>query len=400
MSPDLSTARNRIHSIDILRGAVMLIMAIDHVRDFFHAPAMIANPLDFSVTTTPIFLTRWITHFCAPTFVFLSGLSAFISGQRKTKAELSSFLIKRGLWLVLVELTVITFGITFDPLYRLLVLQVIWAIGWSMVILGLLVRTSYKLVLLVGLVIFLGHNLLDYATLPTKGAGFHWLTVLLTSPVSFQSLGGGHSVMIVYPILPWAGIMLLGYSFGYFYRNGFPVEQRRKIVYGAGFGLLALFVVLRLINHYGDPFPWTQQKTTIFSVLSFVNITKYPVSLQYGCLTIGTALVFLGLLEQVKNRLTDFLTIYGKVPFFYYVLHFFLIHLICAIFFYASGHTNSEINTPPSPFMFRPFSSPNYGWGLPVVYLVWLGVILLLYYPVRWFNRYKDTHRQWWLSYL
>ncbi len=397
MSPELTVNRTRIGSIDILRGAVMLIMALDHVRDFFHWPAFITNPVDLNTTTPAIFFTRWITHFCAPTFVFLSGVSAFISGQRKTRAELSSFLIKRGLWLVVVELVFMTLAITFNPRYNVFILQVIWAIGWSMVILGLLVRTSYKLILVVGAIIFFGHNLLDYASLPRSGSGLIAWQVIFTSPGAFYPLGGGYFTLMAYPILPWTAFMLLGYAFGKLFSPAFTQERRERLILTIGASLLGLFILLRLLNGYGDPAPWSTQKNGLFSVLSFLNVTKYPVSLQYGCLTLGIGLLFLSVLEKFKNRFTDFLTVYGRVPFFYYVLHFYLIHVVCVIFFFASGHGVNEIVDPTSPFLFRP---TVYGWSLWVVYPVWLSIILLLYYPCRWFGRYKQTHKQWWLSYL
>lgn len=375
----------------------MLIMAIDHVRDFFHRPAMVSNPLDLLTTTPAIFFTRWITHFCAPIFVFLSGVSAFISGQRKTKAALSRFLITRGLWLVFVEVAIITLAITFNPRYNFFVFQVIWAIGWSMVILGLLVRTSYKIIAIAGLLLVFGHNLLDYANLPSTGPAADTWRMLFTSSGYFLPLGGGRGALVIYTILPWTGIMLLGYAFGAIYRNGFDVQKRRRILLYAGAGAILLFIVLRTINQYGDPSPWTEQRKAFFSFLSFINVTKYPVSLQYTCMTVGVAILFLALTENINNRFTAFLSIYGRVPFFYYVLHFFLIHLICVLFFFAAGYNMSQATDPNSPFLFRPV---QFGYPLWVVYAVWLSAVLSLYYPCRWFNRYKQGHREWWVSYL
>ncbi len=390
VQPD-QPARLRIASIDIVRGAVMLIMALDHVRDFFHNGG---DPTDLSGTTPALFFTRWITHFCAPVFVFLSGLSAFISGQRKTRKQLGLFLVKRGLWLVVVEIVVITFGITFNPYYNFILLQVIWAIGWSMVILGLLLQASYMLVLITGALLFFGHNILDHVSLPATGTAAVAWKLLITSPVFFIPLAKEHLVIVAYAILPWTAIMLLGYAFGHFYTSRFETRQRRRILLLIGGGFTLLFLLLRAGNIYGDPAPWSEQQTPVFSLLSFLNVTKYPASLQYSCMTLGPAIMLLALLESTKGRLASVISIYGRVPFFYYVLHFYLIHLLCMAAFFASGYTKDEIGGPGTFAWFRPD-----GFDLPVVYLVWLVVILLLYYPCRWFARYKQVHRQWWLSY-
>lgn len=392
---NLTTARPaRIQSIDILRGAIMIIMALDHVRDFFHESAMTADPLNLSTTTPQLFFTRWVTHFCAPIFVFLSGVSAYISGMRKTKEELSLFLIKRGFWLIVVELVVISLAITFNPLYNILIFQVIWAIGWSMVILGLLLRTSYKLILFVGVLLVAGHNLLDYFTEAGNSVA---MRVLLTSPGGFIPYAPDRGILVAYAILPWTGIMLLGYCFGVLYKPETDIKYRHKKLLQWGLAVLALFVVLRLINHYGDPAPWSVQDYPFYSLLSFVNVTKYPVSLQYTCLTIGTAILLLRVLERSGGIISRFLMVYGKVPFFYYVLHFFLVHILCVVFFFASGRTTAEIVDMNSPFLFRPV---NFGFSLWVVYAVWMSVVLLLYFPCRWFGRIKQQRRDWWLSYL
>lgn len=392
---NLSTARPaRIHSIDILRGAIMIIMALDHVRDFFHESALTDDPLNLSTTTPQLFFTRWITHFCAPIFVFLSGVSAYISGIRKTREELSRFLIKRGFWLIVVELVVITLAITFNPLYNIFIFQVIWAIGWSMVILGLLLRTSYTVILWVGLLLVAGHNLFDYFS----GAGTSApMRILFTSPGAFIPYAPGRGILVAYAVLPWTGIMLLGYCFGVLYKPDTDTTYRHNKLLQWGSGVLALFIVLRLINHYGDPAPWSAQERPLYSLLSFVNVTKYPVSLQYTCLTIGTAILLLRVLERTGGATSRFLMVYGKVPFFYYVLHFFLIHILCVVFFFASGRTTAEIVDMNSPFLFRPV---NFGFSLGVVYAVWISVVLSLYFPCRWFGRIKQQRKDWWLSYL
>ncbi len=372
----------------------MLIMALDHVRDFFHESAMQADPLNLETTTTPLFFTRWITHYCAPIFLFLSGVSAYISGQRKTKAELSRFLISRGIWLVLVELLVISLAITYDPFYRIFILQVIWAIGWSMILLGLLVRASYSAVLILGIVIVLGHNITDFFPQLRESK---LMELLLTTSGAFWEYAPGRFIMPAYAILPWTGIMFLGYALGRWYSSTVAESARRKWLLYAGASSLLLFVLLRVAGVYGDPSSWTQQSSAWLSFLSFINVTKYPVSLQYSLMTLGVALLSLAILERARGRFANFLVVYGRVPFFYYVLHFFLIHAITVAFFFAEGRGSSEILDPNSPFLFRPV---NFGYSLMVVYMVWLGVILLLYKPCKWFMELKQRRKEWWLSYV
>ncbi len=397
MHETLAKAKPRIQSIDILRGAVMLIMALDHIRDFFHIHGVDQNPVDMTTTTPALFFTRWITHFCAPVFLFLSGTSAFIAGQKKTKKELSLFLIKRGLWLVFVEIAIITFGITFNPLYNLIVWQVIWAIGWSMIILGFLVRTSMTIVVVTGCIIFFGHNILDYINLPQQGTANILWKIFLTTPQTLFPIGKNRIIFDIYAILPWTGAMLLGYAFGILYRSSVDAATRKRAILFAGIFLTALFIVLRFINKYGDPAPWLQQKDGVYTFLSFLNTTKYPCSLQYLSMTIGPALILVAFIEHSQNRLGKILATYGRVPFFYYVIHFYFIHIICVIFFFASGYGTKEIIDTNSPFLFRPL---HFGFDLWVVYAVWLFVITVLYWPCKWFNQYKRTHHQWWLSYV
>lgn len=346
VNKSLRPPKLRIQSIDILRGTVMLIMALDHIRDFFHIHGADQNPVDMATTTPALFFTRWITHFCAPVFVFLSGTSAFIAGQKRTKKELSLFLIKRGLWLVFVEMAIITLGITFNPLYNLIVWQVIWAIGWSMVILGLLVRTSMTVIVITGCVIFFGHNILDYINLPQQGTGnVLWRIFFTASPTLFP-INKDRFIFDIYAILPWTGAMLLGYGFGTLYRSSVDAATRKRTILSAGIFLTALFILLRLINKYGDPAPWSQQKDSVYTFLSFLNTTKYPCSLQYLSMTIGPALILLAFIEQTQNRLGKILAVYGRVPFFYYVIHFYLIHTICVIIFLLRDMAPKILLTP------------------------------------------------------
>ncbi|CAN5673520.1 DUF1624 domain-containing protein [soil metagenome] len=397
MASQNNQTKHRILSIDILRGAVMLIMALDHVRDFFHIHAFDDDPTNFATTTTFLFFTRWITHFCAPVFLFLSGASAFIAGQNKTKQEHSLFLIKRGIWLVIVELVVITLGWTFNPLYNVFILQVIWAIGLSMIILGLLVRTSDTIIFITGLALLLGHNLFDFTTPSQEGVGGILYTIFFKGAFAFLPIAENRGFLDVYAILPWTSVMLLGYSMGKFFIASVTAAERKKVLIRTGVIIMAAFIILRFFNIYGDPKPWLQQKDGLFTFLSFINTTKYPASLLYLCMTIGPALLVLALIENVQNKFTNILTTYGRVPFLYYVLHFYLIHTIGVIVFFATGHGSNEIVDPQLPFLFRPM---HYGYDLWVVYAVWIFIIVVLYWPCKWFNKYRATHHQWWLSYV
>jgi uncharacterized membrane protein len=389
----------RLNSIDLVRGLVMVIMALDHTRDFFHKEAFTDDPMNLATTTPLLYFTRWITHFCAPTFVFLSGASAFLMGQRRTKKQLSKFLITRGLWLVFVELFIITMGWTFNPHYNTFILQVIWAIGISMIILGLLVRLPFSAILVFGILVFFGHNLLDYPEAARNGQVGFWWDLIHHAKFSFYSINSNHQAAIIYAFLPWTGIMALGYCFGKLFTKEISPEWRKKRLMGIGFGLIALFIVLRLINQYGDPIPWKHQpRGTIYTFFSFMNVNKYPPSLMFASATLGPAILLLALIEKAQSRIGNFFIVYGRVPFFYYVLHFYFIHLFCVIAFFASGHDATEIVTPGFFFYFRP---PTWGFDLWVVYVVWIAVVLLLYPLCKWFGGYKLRHKEkWWLRYL
>lgn len=405
--PELTaTNRFRIDSIDILRGLVMVIMALDHVRDFFHRVVvegggeLATGPTDLATTTPALFFTRWITHFCAPIFVFLAGSSAYLLGLKKTKRELSSFLIKRGVWLVIVEIVIITLGWTFNPFYNVIILQVIWAIGLSLIILGLLVFLPFRAIFITGFIIVFGHNILDY---PAINAGLKETLLgdlLYFSNFSVYNLDKDHFVFIVYSFVPWTGVMLLGYCFGKLYKADVNVIRRKRILWQMGASLLLLFILLRVINKYGDPIPWSvQPRGDIFTFLSFVNVNKYPPSLDFLCITIGVGMVLLSVLEGIKNKATSFFRIYGRVPMFYYILHFYLIHLLVVIAFFVQGYSTGQIVTPNNPFLFRP---SDFGFNLWGVYAVWIAVVLILYPFCKKYDRYKTNNirRKWWLSYV
>lgn len=390
----LSATKYRIESIDLLRGLIMLIMALDHTRDFFHLNT--PNPTDLATTTPVLFFTRWITHFCAAIFVFLSGVSANLAGGRRTKKQLSIFLIKRGFWLIAVEFVLITFAFSLDPLYHLFIFQVIWVIGVSMVIMGLLIWLPMPAIAVIGGLLFFGHDMLDFVKLPDTGsAGFLW-ELFFTARFNFIPADKNHSLILIYAILPWTGVMLAGYVMGQIYRPAFDQERRKRILLISGATLVILFIFLRAFNIYGDPAPWTTQKTIALSVISFFNVSKYPPSLMYLCMTIGPGLLLLSATEKVKSKLARLLIVYGNVPLFYYVLHFFVLRFFNVTLFFAQGFTAKDIVTPRQ-MMFHP---AGYGFNLFGVYVVWLLTIAILYFPCRWYSQYKKTHRQWWLSYV
>jgi uncharacterized membrane protein len=386
----------RIESIDLLRGFVMIVMALDHVRDFFHITSWTDDPLNMATTTPALFLTRWITHFCAPVFVFLAGTSGWFQHQRKSTKELSRFLITRGLWLVLVEVLIINFAFSFDPNYSFIGLQTIWSIGISMIILGLAIWLPFPIILALGLLIVLGHNSLDfYEARHVPPYGF--IYSLLHHQGGFP-LWGNHVLFIMYPFLPWAGLMMLGYCFGKLFTS-YSGAQRARVLTLLGTGIILFFIALRTINIYGNPEPWTVQKNQLFTFLSFIDTHKYPPSLLYMCMTIGPAILFVAWAGHIKNSFTRFVTVFGRVPFFYYVLHFFLIHIISSLFFLSRGHTVAEGMQGAAKGLPN-FVAPTEGYSLWVVYAVWIFVILSLYPLCKWFSEYKKTHSQWWLSYL
>jgi len=401
----LAISRNRIQSIDVLRGIVMVIMALDHVRDFFFkadvsggGASVALDPTNLATTTPLLFFTRWITHFCAPIFVFFAGTSVLLMGQKKTKTELSIFLIKRGFWLVFAELVIITLAWTYNPLYNLLILQVIWAIGISMILFGLIIQLPFWFIFSLGIVIVFGHNLLDYPAINRDLKGGWLADLLYFSNFSIYSLGKDHFFLIVYAFLPWLGVMMLGYCFGKLYANTFDAARRRKILLLMGTGLIVLFVIIRLMKGYGDPVPMSQQpRGRIFTLLSFFNVNKYPPSLAFLSMTLGAGMMMLAFLENIQNKVTGFFRVYGRVPMLYYILHLYLIHAVAVVVFFAQGFSTSDIITKGSPFLFKP---PGFGFGLAGVYAVWLFVFLVLYPVCKKYDRYKSAHRRWWHSYV
>jgi uncharacterized membrane protein len=395
--------KSRISSLDILRGLVMVIMALDHVRDFFYkaelsqAADAALDPTNMETTYPALFFTRWITHFCAPVFVLLAGTSIYLMGQRLSKNELSIFLLKRGLWLVMVEITIVTFSWTFNPLFNILILQVIWAIGASMMVMALCVRLPYKAIFGLGAMIVVGHNILDFPVFSDVKQNL-WMQFLFSAKFSFHVYAPNHFFMIVYSFAPWTGVMLLGYCLGKLFTDGVDAAYRRKMLLRMGLGITVAFVVMRFVNIYGDPVPWAPQpRGMTYTFLSFLNLNKYPPSLLFLCMAIGLALLALVWVEKMQNRFTLIMNVYGRVPMFYYVLHFYLIHLTLVVVFFVQGFGSKDIISPNNPFFFRP---NGVGFGLVGVYVVWISVVVLLFPLCKKFGAYKNSHKQWWLSYI
>jgi len=354
----------------------MILMALDHTRDFFGAPGV--NPTDPG--STALFLTRWITHFCAPVFFLLTGTSAYLSRQRWPGSGLPRYLLTRGAWLVVLELTVIrTLSYQFNADYQVTVLLVIWALGWSMIALGLLVQLPERFVLGIGLVVIAGHNMLDGIR------SSHPLWVILHGP-GFV-LQGEHTVFAAYPLIPWIGVTAVGYALGV--TLDWPAERRRRLLLQLGACAIALFVLLRTLNLYGNPAPWSSQATSVATFLAFLNTSKYPPSLQFLLMTLGPALLFLRAIDARPPGVLAPTIVYGRVPLFYYVVHFALIHLLAIVVSLASNGTAHGMFESPSLDKY-PFTPPP-GWGfpLPAVYLVWIGVVSMLYPACRWYARVK-----------
>jgi len=392
--------QKRIESIDVVRGIAMVIMALDHVRDFFHVTANVDDPLNLATTTPFLYFTRWITNFCAPAFIFLSGTSIYLQGLRKSRHKLSVFLLQRGLWLILVEVLIISFAWSFNPQYNYLFLQVIWAIGICMVIMGGLIYLPLKVNLALGLLLVFGHNLMDA---PEAAPGFHagfWWDLFHHGRFVPYTFVAGHSVLLVYPFVPWLGLMILGYCAGVYFSGKYSVAERRKILVIIGGCCMAAFVILRFMNSYGDPRGWHPQKDGLHSMYDFMNVNKYPPSLLFMLITIGPMLLLLAIVENYRNTFTETMRIFGRVAFFYYVLHIYLIHLLATFVFFGRGHTFEEAFAPGQSFPFR-FIVPGEGFGLAIVYLVWILVVIALYPLCRWYNAYKTAHPgKRWLSYL
>lgn len=377
-------ATARLASIDILRGLVIVLMVLDHVRDYFTEARF--DPLDLTQTNAAYFATRWITHFCAPIFIMLAGVSAYLVSKRCTRAELSRFLLTRGLWLVALEFTVVHaswfFNLRYDDGFFM---QVIWAIGMSMVVLAALVHLPVRAIGAIALAMIVGHNLLD-GIAPERFGALAPLWNVLHVP---GNIGIG---LLFYPLIPWVGVMAAGFVLGAAYDLG--QERRRYIFRTAGILALGAFFVLRYFNIYGDPQPWTPQATFGLGVMSFLDVEKYPPSLLYVLMTLGTGLLLLGWFESARGRLASILETFGRVPLFVYLLHIVLAHLGAGLIALAMGHGTAVLT---NIFAYLP---AGWGFGLFGVYVAWFLVLAALYSPARWFAGIKRRRRDWWLSYV
>jgi uncharacterized membrane protein len=397
----LSAEVPRLVSVDVLRGLVMVIMALDHTRDFMSYLRF--APEDMAHTYVALFFTRFITHFCAPVFAFLAGAGAFLSTSRgKTIQEVSWFFWSRGLWLVILELTVIDYAWGFVPWAQA---GVIWILGWSMVAMALIVRLPVRWIAVLGLTMIATHNLLDHVN-PTLFGHFYWAWIFLHSPGRIP-LTANFAFSTRYVLIPWVGVMALGFAFGSLLLR----PDRRQWTLSIGICATTLFFVIRGLNVYGNgiaglPFgyprsagPWSVQPTFSLTLISFFNVLKYPPSLDYLLVTLGPALILLGLLDGAKavRGVSRILLVYGRVPLFYYVLHIYLIHILANLAALAF-HQAIWHGTVIADFAQKPL---GYGHGLLFVYSMWVLAVSLLYLPCLWFMRFRSRHRDWaWLSYL
>jgi uncharacterized membrane protein len=382
----------RIPSIDIARGLVMVIMALDHTRDFLDSWSRIHQPTDLTVTAPLLFFTRWITHFCAPAFVFLAGTSIAIQLARSTDPHSTRrWLLRRGLILIAVEFTIMNFGFSFDPEFRVLIFEVIGTIGAGMIALSFLSRLSIRWLLPIAVIIFFGHDLLPIPPPMTMSAPNSSLTLpilraLAWSPGNFQ-VTPDLLILIAYPILPWLGIMLTGFIAARWFER--PVPERKRLFLRTGLIALGLFIVLRLLNIYGDPDPWSAQKVPLLTILSFLNVTKYPPSLAFSLLTLGGLFLILAAAEQRDNPISRILLVFGRVPLFYFVVHFYLIHVLVIIVAATQGYNLTKISF--GAFQFGP---PATAGSLPTwcIYPIWIAVVAVMYPLSRWYGRYKASH--------
>lgn len=387
----------RIESIDLLRGLIMIIMALDHVRDYFHADAFINDPLDLNTTTPLLYFTRWITHYCAPLFMFLSGTSAALVGQRKGKTYLTRFLLTRGLWLIFLELTVVCFAWFFNPTFTTQLLGVIWALGFSMIFLAAFIHLPKALTITIGLLMVFGHNLLDGVQVNSStGATFAWSVVHQFNLLEL----GAFNVLVAYPLIPWIGVMALGYCLGDVYKKETDAQKRKRFLLMLGIACVLLFTLLRYINVYGDPSKWTEQRSGFYTFLSFLKVSKYPPSLFYLLITIGPGLIFLALSEQWNNGIARRIKTIGRVPMFYYLMHLYLIHIGAMLATILSGRSWTDMVNFSTWISFEP-KLQGYGFSLGITYAVWATLIIVLYFLCKLYDRYKSSHREkWWLSYL
>ncbi len=385
---DAQLRNKRLVSVDTLRGLVMILMTLDHTRNFFSNISF--NPLDLEQSNIPLFLTRWITHLCAPSFVFLAGVAAYLSLKRgKTQQQLARFLFIRGFWLIFLELTVVSLAWTFYP--GLFMAGVLWAIGWSMVVLALLIRLPISSIAIFGVMLIVGHNLFD--GIQAEQLDFGWIWAFLHERTMFVPMPGIR-FFLVYPLIPWVGVMACGYAFGIVLTK--TKTQRLRWLRSLGWGLIFSFVVIRGINLYGDPEPWSVQSNFWKTILSFINCYKYPPSLAYLLITLGLGLLILYVFESQRFPIFKPLIILGRVPLFFYILHLWLIHF-SAILLALPKYGFKAVTLP---YLLSSAMPDDYGYDLHHVYILWLVMVAILYPICNWFTNYKSKHKYWWLNYL
>ncbi len=383
----------RITSIDFTRGLVMIIMALDHTRDLMHFSSTTQNPTNLATTTPAIFFTRWVTHLCAPTFVFLSGASAYLSVKRQNNFSASrNFLLTRGLWLFVVEFTLVNFGVWFDIHFQVSIFDVIATIGFGFIVLALLLKLSPKTIGIIGLVIIFCHNI--YGMIPfANGSVINMILSPLFLPGAMP-LSPNFTFVMGYPPIPWTGMMLIGFGAGHFFEM--PEGKRKKLFLKIGLASLVLFIIIRSINVYGDSFRWATQKNSLYTFLSFINVTKYPPSLVFCLAMLGIMFIVLSFAEGLKGRFNDIAIVYGKVPLFYFIVHWYIIHPLMFAMVFLQGYKKSDM-----VFGFSFGRAPGSGLGLVGIYLVWIAVLIVMYPLCKWYGKYKSEHREKkWLRYL
>lgn len=381
----------RIQAVDALRGLVMIVMALDHVRDFVHNDVKLFRPDDLARASTALFFTRWVTHFCAPVFFFTAGVGAwFYLRNGRTPGELSRFLWTRGAWLILLEVTVLRFGYGFSMTEGVLLLTVLWGLGWSMIALGFLSRMPVRALAILSLAAIALHNLADPITARSLGPAA-WLWTILHQPGAIVL--GPVVAAVGYSFVPWMFVMSAGFCFGSILEREPAVRQRWMLWIGSS--LTAAFVVIRALNIYGDPSPWTG------GLLSFLRCTKYPPSLDFLLMTLGPALLFLTWLDQIKIAKTNPAIVFGRTPLFYFIGHFYVAHLV-AVALAASRYSDIGFMFHPLPWIggVNATVPADYGYPLPIVYVCWIVVVAVMYPACLWFARVKERNRSWWLSYL
>ena len=383
--------RKRIVSIDFVRGFIMILMALDHVRQFFHIDSFYYSPTDLSQADSATFWTRFITHFCAPLFIFLAGISARILGQKLLDYQLSKWLVIRGLWLIILEITIVKLVTLFNLNYDTIVLQVIWVIGVAMIFLAFFLHLPFKIGLTITIIGLIGHHFMEFINMDNSTL---WVFLYQFKLIQLGSI----NVFVAYQVIPWVFVITLGYYIGEWYLAEYNLKERRNQLLYLGIAMIGLFFIGRLINSYGDPNQW-ELGSLIHTINSFFNVNKYPPSLFYLAITIGSGLVLLSLSESWKGSWVDKLVIIGRVPLFYYIVHFLLIHSLALIYALSSGYQFSDMII--DVWITTQTELRGFGTSLFGVYLIWIVVILIMYPLSNWFDKVKNSqYGKWWVSML